>query len=136
MPLASARTINTLAESKDFKIDVKRLIGNLDNVEVFFNYVLVATHVRSEKTAGGIIRPDRNKDEDVYQGKVGLVLKKGPMAFRDDAEIDFRGQDVNEDDWIVYRVGDGFDLTIRGVACRMLADRNIKLRIPDPEIVF
>lgn len=136
MPLASARTINLLSESKDFKGEVNRLIGNLDNVAVFFNHILVATYVRSEKTAGGIIRPDRNKDEDVYQGKVGLVLKKGPMAFLDDAETDYLGQNVNPNDWVVYRVGDGFDLTIRGVACRMLADRNIKLRIPDPEIVF
>jgi co-chaperonin GroES (HSP10) len=136
MPLASARTINVLSETKDFTGEVNRLIGNLDNVAVFFNHILVATYVRSEKTAGGIIRPDKNKDEDVYQGKVGLVLKKGPMAFVDDAEIDFLGQNVHPNDWVVYRVGDGFDLTIRGVACRMLADRNIKLRIPDPEIVF
>src|SRR4029077_8572724 len=114
MPLASARTINILAESQNFKEDVKRLIGNLDNIDVFFNSVLVATHVRPEKTPGGIIRPDRNKDEDVYQDKVGMVLKKGPMAFADDDEIEFKGQDVSPDDWIVYRVGDGFDLTIRG----------------------
>ena len=136
MPLASARSINILAESKDFKADVNRLIGNLDNEKVFFNYILVATHVRSEKTPGGIIRPDRNKDEDVYQGKVGLVIKKGPMAFKDDAEFEFLGQDVDIGDWVLYRTGDGFDLTIRTVACRMLFDRSIKMKISDPDIYF
>lgn len=135
MPVAVARTINELSQSRDFRSDVNRLIGNLDNIKVFFNHILVATYIRPEKI-GSIIRPDSNKDEDVYQGKVGLVLKKGPMAFTDDAEIDFLGQNVDVGDWVVYRVGDGWELTINKVSCRMLADRNIKLGVPNPEIIY
>src|SRR5262245_29248228 len=128
MAVVLARTLSALADSKDFKADVKSYLGDMTKVKVFFNYVLVANYVRPVKTSGGIIRPDTNIDEDAFQGKVGLVLKKGPSAFVSDAEATFDvSEDVEVDDWVVYRVGDGFQVTIRGVACRMLPDRAIKM---------
>ena len=135
MPVAVARSVNALSKSTDFVSDVKSLIGNLDDIEVLFGWVLVATFIRPEKI-GSIIRPDSNVTEDTYQGKVGLVLKLGHMAFQDDETISYGGFKANPDDWVVYRVGDGFDVTIRGVACRMLVDTSLKMRIKSPEIVF
>lgn len=136
MSVATAIKISRLSESLDFKKTVWEEIGDISDIEVYFNQILVATYIRSEKTKGGIIRPGVNVTEDAFQGKVGLVLKKGPMAFEDDDNISFKGLNVNVDDYVVYRVGDGWDITVNGMPCRMLIDRNIKLRVKSPEIIF
>lgn len=136
MTVASAIKIGRLSESQDFKTTVWEELGDISGIEVYFNQILVATYIRSEKTKGGIIRPGINVAEDAYQGKVGLVLKKGPTAFLSDNDTDFVGMDVNINDYVVYRVGDGWDVTINGVPCRMLTDKAIKMRISKPEIVF
>lgn len=136
MPVAVARSLEQLSQSEDFKADCFNLLKSLDDVEVYGSHILVATYIRPEKTRGGIIRPDSNKEEDIYQGKVGLVIKKGPQAFADDADFTFDGQNVAIGDFIVYRAGDGWDVTVDNVACRMLTDKTIKMRIKSPDIVF
>ena len=51
-------------------------IGDLSKVEVFNNQILVAVYLRPEKTKSGILLPGQTRDEDKYQSKVGLVIKK------------------------------------------------------------
>jgi co-chaperonin GroES (HSP10) len=127
---------NRLSQSGDFKKDVMAALGDLEGVEVFHNMVMIATYIRPEKTAGGIIRPQENVQEDVFQGKVGLVVKKGPMAFVDDGSTQFYGQTAEVGDYIVYRPSDAWDMTVRGVHCRLVPDVRIKARVNDPELVF
>ena len=64
--------------------ELRSAVGDLSGVEVFNTQVLVAVYIRPEKTSGGIIRPDSVREEDKYQGKVGLLLKKGRTAFIDE----------------------------------------------------
>lgn len=135
MPVATARKVIDLSQSKDPAKDLAAAVGDLSGHELFFNQILVATYIRPEKTAGGIYRPQNNVEEDIYQGKVGLVLKKGPSAFNND-EIDYQGQNVEPGEWIVFRVGDGWSCTINGVACRVVADTSIRMKIKNPEGVF
>lgn len=135
MTVTALPKIAKLSQSSDFKKDVVKEIGNLDDLDLYFNEILVATYIRPEKI-GNIIRPQSNIREDEYQGKVGLVLKKGPMAFTDDAEFSFEGQDAGIGDYIVYRVGDGWACTINGVPCRVIKDRNVRMRVKNPEMVF
>lgn len=117
----------------------------LGAIEIFHNQVLVATYMAGDKieTASGavIYRPDSNAAEDQYQGKVGLVLKKGPMAFKNDRNVDFHDQDVNVEDWVVYRVQEaiGIDLRISPTAhihCRLVQDIHIRGRVIDPAIIY
>ena len=139
MGIVVANSLARLSQSIDFMADCFKLLGSLDDIEVYYNHILVAIYVRPEKTRGGIIRPDSNKEEDIYQGKTGLVIKKGPMAFVDDGDCVFNGQNVEVGDWVVYRAADGWSITVNGtenVACRMLVDRNIKLRVKSPERTF
>lgn len=110
--------------------------GALDKFEVFHNQVLLGIYMAPEKTKGGIIRPDSVKAEDRWQGKVGLVLQAGPLAFVNDNRNDFRGQGVAMDDWILFRVSDGFPLDINGVHCRLIEDIHIKGRVTAPEIIW
>src|ERR1035437_2510835 len=76
------RAIEIVSNSKDPKQAIIDTIGDLSGVEVIGDLVLIGIYIRPEKTAGGIIRPTANVQEDVWQGKVGLVLKWGPNAFR------------------------------------------------------
>lgn len=112
----------------------------LDDIAVYGNEVLVATYMRPGVTAGGIILTDKSRDEDQWQGKVGIVLKKGPLAFKDNDRlgVSFEGQDVQPGDKIVYRVSDGFPMEINEIFCRMLQDTEIRLAIGsiDPRIIY
>lgn len=134
--VTSGRMLEHISNSKDPKKDILAAVGDLANVSVMFNMVLIGTYVRPAKTAGGIIRPDSNVAEDEWQGKVGLVLKLGPNAFVDDEDDSFYGQRVERGEWCVFKVGDAWSLKINGYPCRLVRDSSIKLKVNDPNIVF
>lgn len=111
-------------------------VGDVSNVEIFNMQVLVAVYIRPEKTKSGIILSDKTRDEDRYQSKVGLIVKKGPSAFVDDDGKWFSGLNINEGDWIVFRPSDGWNITVNGTLCRMLDDMSIRARISHPDQVW
>ena len=115
---------------------ILKTIGKLDDVEIFNNQLLCAVYIRPEKTKGGIFLPDQHRSEDKFQGKVGLVLKKGSKAFVDDTNTWFDNVDINIHDWIVYRPSDGWSITVNGVLCRILDDISIRGRIQHPDQVW
>lgn len=136
MPVATAPKITAMSLASNPKLAVTNAVGDLSKVEVFFDLVLLGTYIRPEKTAGGIIRPDSNIQEDEFQGKVGLVLKKGPNAFVDDQDITYGGQNIDVGDWVVFFVGDAKSITINGAPCRLLRASQIRMKVPDPSVVF
>jgi len=115
---------------------LKASLGDVSDVKIYNNWILCAVYKRPEKTASGIHLPDSVRKEDEYQGKVGLVIKKGPLAFVDDDKTSFAGQDVNVGDWVVFRSSDGWQLNVNGVLCRMLQDMQIRMVVPSPDRVF
>jgi len=106
-------------------------LGDISKVELLNTQVLVAVYIRPEKTKGGIIMTTKSRDEDRYQSKVGLVIKTGPSAFKDDTGKWFEGLDIKVGDWITHRPSDGWSITINGVLCRMMDDSAFKMLIPD-----
>jgi co-chaperonin GroES (HSP10) len=116
--------------------ELRRKVGSLDWLDLFHNQVLVAIYFRPEKTKGGIVLPHMTRREDEFQGKIGLVLKLGPAAFRDDANFQFHGVSVAVGDWVVYRTSDGWELDVNGTLCRILPDTLIKARVTAPDLVF
>jgi len=120
----------------DPKKELLKKLGNLKDIEIFNNQILCAVYVRPEKTKGGIVLPDQHRSEDKIQGKVGLVVKKGPAAFVDETNTWFVDVDVEVDDWIVFRPSDGWSITVNGVLCRMLDDINVRGRISHPDQVW
>lgn len=133
---ASGRIIDLISNSKDPKKDILKLVGDISGVKVKWNMILVATYIRPEKTAGGIIRPGMNVAEDEWQGKVGLVLKLGPMAYQDDEDTQFKDEGVQVGEWAVYSVGDARSVNINGYPCRWLKDSAVKMTVDNPNIVF
>ncbi len=111
-------------------------IGDLSHVEVFNNQALCAVYLRPEKTKSGIYLPDKHRDEDQFQSKVGLLIKTGPSAFIDSGDQWFSGVNIQIHDWLVFRPSDGWSITVNGVLCRMLDDINIRGRISHPDQVW
>lgn len=125
-----------MVHEKDPKAELLSAVGDLSQIEIMHNQILVAVYIRPEKTKSGIYLTSNTRDEDRYQGKAGLVLKKGPLAFVDDDANKFHGQNVEVGDWVFYRVSDGFQVMINGRLCRLLEEVHVKGKIPSPDVVF
>ena len=126
----------TMQHDTDPKKELLKTLGDIKNFELFHNQVLVAIYVRPEKTVGGIIIPDKNREEDKIQGKVGLVVKMGSDAFNDETGKWFSDVSVNLNDWVLYRASEGWSIQINKVDCRILQDTSIKGRIQHPDMVW
>lgn len=119
---------------------------DLDGITLLTNQILVAPHALPEKI-GSIIRADQTKAEDRWQGKVGLVLKVGPMAFQDDAVNKFSGLTVKPGDWVVTHPTAGMEVGLghphkwrdqhqQRVICKVVQDVHIQMVVTDPDGVY
>jgi co-chaperonin GroES (HSP10) len=135
-PITSRMKINMqdLAE-RDHKTPFKDLvfknIGNLDDYVVLGDDVLVATYVKTGKTAGGIILTDKSVDEDRWQGKVGLVLKLGESAFKYEGPYEYKGTVPKIGSYIVFHTSDTREIGIKGFSCRTISSSLVRMIIPD-----
>lgn len=131
--------IERLADAETFEKQadlMREMVGDLSKVEVMGNRVLVGIYIEPAKRGSLFLAKDTLK-ESVYQGVVGLVLKLGKQAFKDDPEnkVLFHGQAVKEGDWVAFRAGDAKRTQIRGIDCRMVEDTLIDLVVADPNCI-
>lgn len=137
------------ASAAEAKREILEAAGDLTDIEIFGAQLLIAPYIRPEKTRGGIITPGSAAREDEFQGKVGLVLKVGPTAFRkttfkDDGGVDrmgdeaqFGGRHPEVGDWIFHDVKACFQMHIRGkggksgIAARLVYAADIFGRLQD-----
>jgi len=124
-----------MLHEKDPKLTILESLGDISNVELFHNQVLLATYMRPTKTKSGLILTDSHVDEERYQSKVGLLIKKGPKAVVQDGTW-FEGMEFHEHDWLIFRPSDGWSITVNNVLCRIFDDINIKGRVQDPDAVY
>ena len=110
--------------------------GEIYQEEVFNNNILVAIYIRPNKTKSGIILADETTEQDKYQGKVGLVVKKGPSAFEDETGRWFKDENVNVGDWVVFRPSDGWSVAVNGQPCRLMDDVVIRGRVKHPDSIW
>lgn len=113
-------------------------IGDLSDLDLFYNQVLCAIYTmpNDAKTLGGLIVPTKTRDESIYQGRAGLVVKLGPQAFVDDETTKFYGQKADVGDWVFCRPSEGQLIEINGNAMRIFRDTQILGRIPNPDCVW
>lgn len=135
-----AKGLQAMTHDEDPKEKILRQIGDISKIEVGPCKLLVATYIRPEKTAGGIILTAKTLAEDEYQGKVGLVLKLGPLCFENSDSHNFGGFKVAVGDWVMYRVSDGFMVKLtgqdKGEHCRVIEDAMIQAKLPHPDAVL
>lgn len=136
MPVASATKIEQISRGKDPKRAIIDAIGDVRGVDVLSDLVLVGTFIRNEKTKAGLILPKEYLQEDEYQGKVGLVLKAGPLAYGDWEEEEERGQNAKLCSWVVFAIKDTWPFQLNQVACRVVPYDKIRMRVSDPTMVF
>ncbi len=130
------RAIEAVSKSANPTAEILKHVGDLSGIEIMYNMVLLAAYIRPNVTKGGIIRPDENQEEDVWQGKVGLVLRLGQDAFIDDDEVAFHGQSAEIGDWVVFKVGDAWQIQIRDWPCRLVRDSSIRMKVADPSLII
>lgn len=134
--MASLAVLERLSKADDPKKALLKELGDTSAVgELMGARILVAIYVGPEKMKSGLYRPQSQLKEDIFQGVVGLVIKKGPVAFTNDDKNDFHGQTVNVGDWVTFRPGDGKRIQINGVDCRLIEDVLIDMKISDPELI-
>ncbi|HKD58315.1 MAG TPA: hypothetical protein VKD45_12445, partial [Hyphomicrobiaceae bacterium] len=124
-----------------WKRETQTKLGDLSEMTLFHNSVLVAVYVRDPdnqqfESGHKIILSDKTVGEDKWQGTVGLVLKKGPAAFVEDDNNRFYGCDVEIGQWVFFRASDGVAMNVKGVLCRRILDILIEGTIPNPDYVY
>jgi len=124
-----------MSHEEDPKKKLLEELGDISNIELFHNQVLLAVYLRPEKTKSGLILTANHLDEDRYQSKVGLLVKQGPLAFEQDGNW-FTGMIFHDHDWLIFRPSDGWSITVNGVLCRIFDDISIKGRAPHPDSVY
>ena len=142
------------ATKLSMRADPKRqvILDRLKDVpgfELAQNEVLVAIYQRDEKTPGGIVLTSKTLKEDVYQGKVGLVVKIGAnfkWQHTDPFTGNVGGIPVQLHDWVVFRPSDTWSLEINiregvfekdgFVVCRTLEAKHIRAVVENPDMVW
>ncbi|MDE2467166.1 MAG: hypothetical protein KGL35_00040, partial [Bradyrhizobium sp.] len=97
--MQALKMVHAVDPADEIRSEVGKLV---DDIEVLGAQVLVAAYIRPERTAGGILLPDvpnSTRAEDEYQGKVGLVLKCGPLAFVEDDKHHWGSRIPKAGDW-------------------------------------
>ena len=137
-----------MSHEEDPKQKLLEQLGDISDIELFHNQVLLAVYLRPEKTKSGLILTANHLDEDRYQSKVGLLIKRGPLAFKVGLLVKrgplafeqdgnwFTGVTFNDLDWLIFRPSDGWSVTVNGVLCRIFDDISIKGRAPHPDSVY
>lgn len=116
-----------------------KVIGEaaLSGFEPLNDQILVATYMRPERTAGGILLAPKSQDEDRFQGRTGVLLKAGPDAFGVDARgYEWRGRKPAPGDWLVFHYSDAREVMINGISCRTLRASAVHAIVADPSTVF
>jgi hypothetical protein len=133
----------------DPKAELLARLGDISQVEIAQNEVLIATYMRPEKTAGGIVLPHQNLREDQYQGKTGLVVKIGNACrferTNEKTGVTF-GIPIALHDWVVVRTSDTWPIEINWdpnvsdprafVKCRLVFDDQIRMKVPHPGMIW
>lgn len=145
--MTNLKTIEPLDLSPDVEIDdggdalqkeIMEQFGDmLDDVDVFKALVLVATFQRDKLGKNSkLLAANTTKKEDIYQGRVGLVVRIGPLAFVDNKDVQFAGKRVDPGDFCFYTPADGKRLQINGVECRLMEDVHIDGKVTDPYVLL
>lgn len=137
IPWKTLEILSTVPDPEAYKIKVRDIIGNY-MPKLFLNHVLLAVYISPEAlgTTGKLVKTPESIAEDIWQSKVGLVIRKGPAAFVDDANTCFYGDKLEEGMWVSAAVNNCTQEEINGMPCRIVEDRFIKAEYLDPRAIW
>ncbi len=116
----------------------KDIQSNPDEYQVTGAKVLLGTYIRPQKTAGGIYLTEKYIDEDIWQGKVGLIMKMGPYPFEEEDKKFFGDWKPAVGDWVLFRPSDAFsaNLLSKDGHVRIIDRFKLIMKVPEPDIVW
>lgn len=123
------------------KADIVARLGDTSGVRIILNRIWVAVWVRPDHKDLGegrkLFYTENARNEDVYQGNAGLVVKMGPLAYQSDDQTDFGGETCKVGDWVLYtRQSAGMRFKYHGVDCFMMeTEKAIKAVLDRPDMV-
>jgi co-chaperonin GroES (HSP10) len=129
-----------MTHERDPKDVILEGLGDISGEKITNNQVLVAIYLRPKETAGGVILPDQYRDEDLYQGKCGLIVAVGPTAFMAKEgslwAVAFEAVPFQMHDWVLFRASEGWPVSFNKTPCRMLDDISLRAHISHPDMVW
>ena len=149
------KALRFLAQAQDPRQAILDTVGPyLDDFDPLYgNVVLVAHYVEPEITGGLIIKPDETLLEQLWQGKVGMMLKAGEGAFRYRREFPYFATYPGEDetttqarwdeftpklgDWLFYKTSSTWAITVADrIICRLVNDTEVMGKLKRPDILI
>lgn len=99
--------------------EIKAAVGNLDQIEMAGESILIGLYVQQGKTKGGLITQSLSI-ESIYQGKVGLVLKTSNQDFTDQEKKAWGGEGrlPKVGEWVFFKADDGIALSVLGTGAK------------------
>ena len=96
--------------------------------------IVILPHKGVGKTKGGVLLSDQAIQEQQWTTNVGLILKMGPMAYKDTKKFP-TGPWCKEQDWVIFARYAGSRLKIDGGELRILNDDEILGVVDSPDDV-
>ena len=95
-------------------------------------HIMVRPVAIRQQTKGGIILPDKLKDDIQYLSTVGRVLCLGELAYEDKKKFS-KGPWCKVGDYVCYGKHTGTKLLYKGIRLVIMYDDQIIMRIDDPK---
>jgi co-chaperonin GroES (HSP10) len=93
--------------------------------------ILIAMTGVSEKTQGGVIRPEAMRSAEETASIVGFVVKIGKDAYNDKRKFP-NGAFCKEGDFVIFRSYSGTRFKIHGKEFRLINDDTVEAVVDDP----
>jgi len=117
-----------VTDEKEVKIDM----NSLPELPGF--HILVQPVSIKKKTKGGIILPDKVKDDIAYLTTVGKVLKLGDLAYKDTEKFP-NGQWCKSGDYVCYGKFSGQKFVYKGLKLLLLFDDQVIMKVSEPTLL-
>jgi len=110
------------------KVDLK----SLPSIPGF--HLLVLPVAVKQQTKGGIILPDKVKDDVAYLTTVAKVLKKGDLAYKDEDKFP-NGAWCEVGDYICYAKYSGQKFMYKGMKLLLIFDDQVIMKVEKPSLL-
>tara|TARA_R110000787_G_scaffold106186_1_gene213809 strand:+ start:453 stop:869 length:417 start_codon:yes stop_codon:yes gene_type:complete len=94
--------------------------------------ILVLPYRGKGRTEGGVFIPDAAVEREALATVCALVLKVGPLAYKDQDKFGESGAWCKEQDWVIFGRYAGSRFKIEGGEVRLLNDDEVLAKINDP----
>ena len=136
MPVFDPAAVIEYNEDQDPKqVVLDAILPLIEGLDIYRNEVLVVTAPNRNVSKGGIIIPEKYKKEQRFQGKIGLIVAMGEIAFKDDDLWPDHHRRPKVGTWVFYRTADTSECAIGGYSCWFIDDNKIRGRCPSCDTI-